>query len=257
MYQMKVLIFIEEILSLIVAPWILLRNANSRCERIVDFFREQTVHVDGIGYQCNFAVFGFKKDLNAEDPTTALNGPDGLRDDYYGLKDDKMAASVQNFMQYYSHYNQRKEGRRAQGWYPPPSWPPLTSPPVIAEATEAVSARAVGTARPPSAKRSGYLDPRQQRSPRHVPRNPRDARAPSHRPDAARKMGSSALQDVTESVLMRQDSDLNNGYNHPEREIEPSDTEEETDGEAKTVGVLGMLYQFSKAQTEKGAGVNI
>ncbi|KAK1090086.1 autophagy protein atg9, partial [Friedmanniomyces endolithicus] len=137
---MKVLIFVEEILSLIVAPWILLRNAGKRSERIIDFFREQTVHVDGIGYQCNFAVFGFKKDPNAADPTTVLQEPDGLRDDYYGLKDDKMAASMQNFTQYYNHYNQRQPGRKA-GWHPPPAWPPMLSPSAIAEETDVTAAK--------------------------------------------------------------------------------------------------------------------
>ncbi|EMC95833.1 hypothetical protein BAUCODRAFT_44094, partial [Baudoinia panamericana UAMH 10762] len=122
MYQTKVLIFVEEILSLIVAPWILLRNAGKRSERIIDFFREHTVHVDGIGFQCNFAVFGFKKDANAADPTTVLDEPDGLRDEYFGLKDDKMAASVQNFMHYYDHGRYRRNGKK-QGWQPPPAWP--------------------------------------------------------------------------------------------------------------------------------------
>ncbi len=137
MYQMKILIFVEEVLSLIVAPWILLRNANSRCERLIDFFREQTVHVEGVGYQCNFAVFGFKKDPNAEDPTMALNEPDGLRDDYFGLKDDKMAASVQNFMQYYSHYNHRPAGRAHRGWQPPPAWPPVLEQQIGGDESEA------------------------------------------------------------------------------------------------------------------------
>ena len=125
MYQTKVLIFLEEVLSLIVAPIILLRNAGRRSERIIDFFREHSVHVDGVGYQCNFAVFGFKKDPNAEDPATLLTERDGLRDEYFGLKDDKMATSVNNFMQYYSHFSQRQSGRRAHGWHPPPAWPPM------------------------------------------------------------------------------------------------------------------------------------
>ncbi|KAK5705871.1 autophagy protein atg9 [Elasticomyces elasticus] len=87
MYQMKVWIFVEEILSLIVAPWILLRNAGKR-------------------------IFGFKKDPNAADPGAVLES-DGLRDDYYGLKDDKMATSVNNFMQYYNHYGTRPQGRKS------------------------------------------------------------------------------------------------------------------------------------------------
>lgn len=262
LYQTKVLIFVEEILSLIVAPWILLRNAGQRSERIIDFFREQTVHVNGIGYQCNYAVFDFKKDPNAEDATAVLQEPDGLRDDYYGLKDDKMAASMQNFMQYYSHYNHRKGGRRPQqGWQPPPSWPPLLSPPAIAEEAEVQGERAAVATRPTSLKRSGVLDQHRMaphRSPRQGPRNARDARIPTQRSDGGRpRTSGAAVQDVSESTMIRADSDLHN-WNHPERDTE-TETEEETEALDKVgnAGVLGMLYQFSKAQTEKGAGVHI
>lgn len=267
MYQLKVLIFVEEILSLIVAPWILLRNASDRSERIVDFFREQTVHVDGIGYQCNFAVFGFKKDLNAEDPTAVLNEPDGLRDDYYGLKDDKMAASVQNFMQYYSHYNQRHGLRRTQGWHPPPSWPPMLSQEVLAEE----AGENTSTARPGAAtqhgfgRRSGILDGRRQRSPLSVRSPPqgartsggRDRRAKTQQPgDINESRSGGGTHGVSESRLMSQDSDLHDfadAGGGDTLESDPDDNEL-TGGNA---GVLGMLQQFAKAQTEKGTGVNI
>lgn len=264
MYQMKLLIFVEEILSLIVAPWILFRNSGKRSERIVDFFREQTVHVDGIGYQCNYAVFGFKKDPNAEDATAVLQEPDGLRDDYYGMKDDKMATSVQNFMQYYSHYNHRRGDRnRPQSWQPPPAWPSTLSPPAIAEQAEASGQQPPSAARPASVRRSGILDQRHvlpQKSPRQVPRNPRGVRPPALRPEPARpRMVASVMHDITESTLIREDSELG-AYNHPERDTETeteTETEDDNDDAAKGAGVLGMLYQFSKAQAEKGAGVNI
>ena len=268
MYQMKILIFVEEILSLIVAPWILLRNATTRSERVIDFFREQTVHVDGIGYQCNFAVFGFKKDLNAEDPTAVLNEPDGLRDDYYGLKDDKMAASVQNFMQYYSHYNQRPGLRRVQGWQPPPSWPPMLSQDVITEEEEALppATRPHTSNRPVSGRRSGILDGRTQRSQLSLRSPPQAARANSardHRPRtqhseddrAPRTAGRS--HGVTESRLMREDSDLQDfGDITPGEDRLESDTDE-NDVAGGNAGVLGMLQQFAKAQTEKATGTGV
>ena len=78
---------------------------------------------------------------------------------------------------------------------------------------------------------------------------------------------------VSESRLMSQDSDLRDYVDAPDRganvddgeELE-SDSDEETAGAGKdpnslvtagAAGVLGMLYQFSKAQAEKGGGVNI
>ena len=255
MYQMKILIFVEEILSLIVAPWILLRNATHCSERIIDFFREQTVHVDGIGYQCNFAVFGFKKDPNAEDPTAVLNEPDGLRDDYYGLKDDKMAASVQNFMQYYSHYNQRPGMRRAQGWHPPPAWPPMLSQEVIPEEVEGLppTNRQLAPLRPSPGRRSGILDRQRQRSPLSVRSPPQAGRQYSGRD---RDNAGGHTHTVSESRLMAQDSDLNDYDHAPAKDQLESDTDD-NDLAGENAGVLGMIHQFAKAQAEKGTGITI
>jgi autophagy-related protein 9 len=258
MYQMKVLIFVEEMLSLIIAPWILLRNANTRCERMIDFFREQTVHVDGIGYQCNFAVFGFKKDLNVEDPTTVLNEPDGLRDDYYGLKDDKMAASVQNFMQYYAHYNQRQGTRRTHGWQPPPAWPPLLSQEIITEEDEG----AVSTGRTVLSPAQGRnrLD-RHQRSP--LAARSRGVRERTPTADRSIQNGRPKPDNagMSESRLMAQDSDLQDadvGGRDLKDDLESDDDGDDgMDVAGKNAGVLGMIYQFSKAKTEKGAGLPI
>ncbi|KAF2487308.1 autophagy protein Apg9-domain-containing protein [Neohortaea acidophila] len=249
MYQMKVLIFVEEILSLIVAPWILLRNATTRCERIIDFFREQTVHVNGIGYQCNFAVFGFKKDLNAEDPTAVLNEPDGLRDDYYGLKDDKMAASVQNFMQYYSHFSHRQGVRRPQGWHPPPAWPPMLAAedagedPQGGKVGERSTIQHTGSDRKHGARAAERTAPSTMRS-----------------PTRQRGAGGSAGKGMTESRLMAQDSELDDFAKDagPDRfDSDPDEGADEGNITDRNAGVLGMLYQFSKAQTEKGTGINI
>ncbi|KAK5169025.1 autophagy protein atg9 [Saxophila tyrrhenica] len=260
MYQMKILIFVEEILSLIVAPWILLRNANSRCERIVDFFREQTVHVDGIGHQCNFAVFGFKKDLNVEDPTKTLQRrePDGLRDEYFGCKDDKMEASVQNFMQYYSHAHHAREGKRRgqRGWQPPPAWPPMMGEGDGEEGTAVVKS----ALSPPAGRGQKAVKPsRSARSP--LQQASRSHAAMQRRPPSSQATPSKAEPGMTESRLMAQDSDLQDAIigGGDSKDVLESDTDndEGDDVAGKNAGVLGMIYQFSKAQTEKGAGLNI
>ena len=258
MYQMKVLIFVEEILSLLVAPWILIRNAGQRSEQIVDFFREHTVHVDGIGNQCNFAVFGFKKDPRAEDATQFLQEPDGLRDDYYNAKDDKMAASMNNFAQYYSHYNHRPGGRRTQGWQPPPTWPPVLSPPPTEEGLAAAAARQGIPGQPQAVRRSGLLEARSQRpmpshrSPKQAAHTPRDSRGRTSRFDETdgRSHGKSPLPAVSESTIIRDEAD----YPPPESD---TDADDEPADQVGNAGVLGMLYQFSKAKTEKGPSVAI
>lgn len=93
LYQMKVLIFLEEILSLVVAPFILWRNSGDQSKQIIDFFRQFTVHVDGLGDLCNHAVFDFRKRKNLEDDDAAKD-TDGLREEYFNAKDDKMAMYV-------------------------------------------------------------------------------------------------------------------------------------------------------------------
>lgn len=61
LYDMKVSIFIQEMLSAIFLPFVLWFSLPNSSDKIIDFIREFTVHVDGIGYVCSFAVFDFKK----------------------------------------------------------------------------------------------------------------------------------------------------------------------------------------------------
>ncbi|ORY79546.1 APG9-domain-containing protein, partial [Protomyces lactucae-debilis] len=61
LYDYKVVIFLREILSVLVTPVILWFSLPDCSERIIDFVREYTIHVDGIGFVCTFAVFDFSK----------------------------------------------------------------------------------------------------------------------------------------------------------------------------------------------------
>lgn len=133
LYQMRIVIFLEEVLSIIFTPFILWFSLPKCSERIIDFFREFTVHVDGLGYLCSFAVFDFKKGTNeitqgaagrhhrnAHDP--ARQDP---RTDYFSTKDGKMLASYYGFLDNYGA-NPRPSGRRP--FHPPPAFPTLGSP---------------------------------------------------------------------------------------------------------------------------------
>nr|POE93432.1 autophagy-related protein 9 [Quercus suber] len=261
MYQLKIQIFVEEILSIIVAPIILLRNANHHSERIIDFFRESTVHVDGIGHQCNFAVFGFKKNPNADDPTAALKNPDGLRDDYYGLKDDKMMTSMVNFANYYSHYQKGFDSRQQQAWQPPPPWPPMPPPNGTSKDSNAHADKSDLHNHKTSARRSAVLSPkRYQVSPNLAPRSGRDRKGFVQPHESSAALRNHALATASESVMMRHDSDLQDYHDgtskvklNSESETE-DEANEDPDGNA---GVLGMLYQYSKKHTTAGARVNI
>jgi autophagy-related protein 9 len=262
LYQNKVLIFLEEIISLVLTPIILYRNSNERCERIVDFFRESTVHVEGVGNQCNFAVFNFKKHQNVvENTTTALQEPDGLRDDYFGLKDDKMAASIHNFAQYYSAYNQRQNGRRPlHGYQRPPEWPPL-SPPTVAEeidpARSLFKPSAQHTSRQPGLASSQRRDPRSPQSLAHDRR-----RRPTRQAEVEASRQQQPSLGPSESRIMALDSDLDDYDRAVGRDASGLGLESDTDAEdgAKGLadgkeGVLGLLAQFTKAKTEKGIDI--
>ncbi|WVF69103.1 hypothetical protein IAT40_003877 [Kwoniella sp. CBS 6097] len=60
LFAMKIMIFFTELLSVILTPFILFFSLPPCAGAIIDFFREFSVHVDGVGYVCSFAVFDFR-----------------------------------------------------------------------------------------------------------------------------------------------------------------------------------------------------
>ncbi|PGH30447.1 hypothetical protein GX50_06790 [[Emmonsia] crescens] len=144
LYQMKVVVFLEELLSMIFIPFVLWFSLPKCSDRLIDFFREFTVHVDGLGYVCSFAVFDFKKGTNVipqnQDATQGaaqdIGQPD-LRNDYFSTKDGKMLASYYGFLDNYANnprpgapYIHAPTRRR---FHPPPAFPALASPPLMPE----------------------------------------------------------------------------------------------------------------------------
>jgi len=131
LYQLKVVIFLEEIVSLVAAPFILWRNSGKASASIIDFFRQNTVHVDGIGPLCNYAVFDFHKRTKIEDEDTRGDLYDMTRE-YFGAtgrdesqsrglnilsgtaEDDKMAQSQFHFMERLGKYHRNQADRKLQ-----------------------------------------------------------------------------------------------------------------------------------------------
>ncbi|WVR06657.1 hypothetical protein IAU60_003689 [Kwoniella sp. DSM 27419] len=60
LFALKITIFFTELMSVILTPFILFFSLPPCAGAIIDFFREFTVHVDGVGYVCSFAVFDFR-----------------------------------------------------------------------------------------------------------------------------------------------------------------------------------------------------
>ncbi len=155
LYKMKLVIFLEEITSIIFTPFILWFSLPKCSDRLVDFFREFTVHVDGLGYVCSFAVFDFKKGGSNLGKPSGGGGQD-LRGDHFSDKDNKMITSYYNFMDNYavshrpgapSMYPPNK-----QSFHAPPAFPGLMSPMLAADVHG------------PALSRQGRAD-RQQRGP--------------------------------------------------------------------------------------------
>jgi autophagy-related protein 9 len=63
---MKILIFAQELLSVVLTPFVLWMSLPVCAPAIIDFFREFSVHVDGRGYVCSFAEFNFERHGNVK-----------------------------------------------------------------------------------------------------------------------------------------------------------------------------------------------
>lgn len=142
MYQMQISVLLEEILSMIFTPFVLWFSLPKCSDRIIDFFREFTVNVDGLGYVCSFAEFNFKKPAQTgtgANAGTRANKPTDVaaqarETEYYAVKDDKLEQSYYNFLNDYSR-NPKADIRfsylgrhRARSYHPPPPIPGPPSP---------------------------------------------------------------------------------------------------------------------------------
>ncbi|KAF2195237.1 autophagy protein-like protein Apg9 [Zopfia rhizophila CBS 207.26] len=280
LYQPKVIIFFEEVFSMIITPFLLIFRLPQCSERIVDFFREFSIHVDGLGVVCSYSQFPFKKGVNNAPANRAGGNEDpDLRADYFMARDNKMLASYYGFLDTYAgsgrgHYNGRLQGRGS--FHPPPSFPNTFGPMSAHAQHPEMGGRA--NSRGPTGRQ-----PLQRRTPRHGPTAGRDEPInsilldPHHQPSASALRGSprqtaqsryrSSLQPVPDpegnaSPLPRQNSrteeESSIGDSWRTSRLAQDDEEEEESAANNRGGVLQLLHQFSKAQTEgRGAGVGI
>jgi autophagy-related protein 9 len=235
LYQMKIMIFLEEILSIIFTPFVFWFSLPQCSDRIIDFFREFTVHVDGLGYVCSFAVFDFKKGVGNAAHHGQGNIIDGLRDDYYSTKHGKMAASYYGFIDNYVTNPKTgipghiPPGIRPQ-FHPPPTFPGLASQSHVADLQNSRMGR---SERPRSRAPGGASHPQSSRTPRTPRFPPTGAHAspmpsmlldPHHQPSASGFGGRSVHGRSSRSRYL------------PSRNIIEDPIEDEEDG----VGDLGQ-----------------
>jgi len=295
LYQMKITIFLEELLNIIFTPFVLWFSLSKSSDQIIDFFREFTVHVDGVGYVCSFAVFDFKRG----DGRGAQQGKERAdpRDDYYSTKHGKMTASYYGFLDNYmlnpktGIQGHVPPGLRHQ-FHPPPAFPGLTSSTLAADLQTSRMGR---SERRPGVRAPGVGGPPSTRTPRFAPTGAHGSPMtsilldPHHQPSTSGFGGRSvrrtsrsryqARQNILEEPAedeeetdtgrnAKQSSGPGNPYEstagleESKWETSPTrgasrDVEDEADGEAAGGGVLGLLYQFQKAQSDGRTGINI
>lgn len=109
LYQLRIVLLLKELASVITVPFVLFFSLSKSSEKIVDFFRENSVHVDGLGYVCSFAVFNFDNTRNrpfARDKDETADG--------------KMMKSYFNFLDHYSESGQYNHAHHAALRQPAP-----------------------------------------------------------------------------------------------------------------------------------------
>ncbi|KAI1082642.1 APG9-domain-containing protein [Whalleya microplaca] len=169
LYKPRIIIFLEEIVGVLVTPLVLFFSLPKCSDQIIDFFREFTIHVDGLGYVCSFAVFDFQKDPRSTRPQQGITRD--AREDYYATKHGKMQASMHGFLDNYVYHprsglptgHQLGPAGRHQQFHPPPAFPGLMSPTLAAD----MRSSRIGRSERPRSRPPGPQQP--SRTPRFGP----------------------------------------------------------------------------------------
>lgn len=93
MFDFKVTMFCHELLGVLFTPFILMFSLPKCSDRLVEFFREFTVEVDGLGYVCSFALFDFKRHGNKK-----YGAAQTAADKYHQTRQGKMEKSFLSFI---------------------------------------------------------------------------------------------------------------------------------------------------------------
>lgn len=286
LYKMKVVILLEEILGIITTPMLLLFALPKCSDQIVDFFREFTIHVDGLGYVCSFAVFDFKKGVG----DTAQHGPGhDVREDYYSTKHGKMAASYYGFIDNYvinpktGIPGHQPPSARQQPFHPPPVFAGLNSPSLMGDlqgsgraetgrSRSRVAGAAAGTVpgRPLRGTKGAFAQPSPMASmlldPHHQPPNASLVRSlhQSRHPRGLYRGEEQIIEEMFEDgerSQQRAEDDIQEGgtiLDESTWETSPGKGLSRENSAANTgepeAGVLGMIYQFQQTQRNRRGG---
>ncbi|KAF2426190.1 APG9-domain-containing protein [Tothia fuscella] len=250
LYKLELIMFMEELASVILTPIIFIFNLPQCSEQIIDFFREFTLHVDGLGHVCTFAVFNFK---NGGQPRTNVPAGDP-RADFYKDRDDKLSQSVMFFQDTYAGVPKRGLGQRKHPFQLPPTFPGLGSIHGPVGLHNSMMAARLATQNAQMAEgpmHSVLLDPHHQ--PRSSPRVLPQTR---HRGGASRHDGSPKPTTYrTSSKIIEEDSELGDSW-----AVRADAGVENRDGNGDGGDGMGVVGNFLKAvrhQSTRGGGIKL
>jgi autophagy-related protein 9 len=66
LFAMKIAIFVQELISVVLTPFVLWLSLPPCAPSIIDFFHDFSIHVEGRGYVCSFAEFDFHRHGNVK-----------------------------------------------------------------------------------------------------------------------------------------------------------------------------------------------
>jgi autophagy-related protein 9 len=287
LYKMKILVFLDEMLSLIATPYVLWFSLPRSTERIVDFFREFTIHVDGLGHVCSFAVFDFQRPgentgrKTRQDPpgrpiagSSKRNDDDdwdnlGLRDDYYAAKDNKLMDSYVGFKKHYGN-DQALQSRRFPGHVGPAN--PSSRRSKLAAAESTIASRrgtSIGSGRQSrqqqqAQRRQMWTSPRRETGrpispiqsilldPQHQPIGSGVPLLPLSPQQRAQNMSPLRVAGgpLAEDVEKGEDSPLGESWRTSRAGLVDESSGADDDDGDKRAGVLGMLQQLVQVPKE-------
>ncbi|SPO29656.1 related to ATG9 - integral membrane protein required for Cvt and autophagy transport [Ustilago trichophora] len=112
LYTLKIYIFFQELLSVVTTPFVLWLSLPGCAPDLIDFFRKYTIHVDGLGHVCSFAVFDFARQpmastmggaaargMHHQHRSSNGSGDNGRKDKRLrnGMREGKMEQSILGF----------------------------------------------------------------------------------------------------------------------------------------------------------------
>ncbi|KAF3152942.1 autophagy protein atg9 [Orbilia oligospora] len=261
LYELKIVIFFWEVASIILTPFVMWFSLPKCSDRIIDFFREFTVHVDGIGYVCSFAEFDFN--MTGPKKSTSITG----REEYYDSRDNKMKASMMGFL---DSYGNRQAGTASRIAYAPGYTNPLASPVAAPENMTGTITQRRNRTNPGvqqsqqishsmyRGQASGLLDRHHHPAPSHA----RTLRQSVYHNPGFPRQGSILREeeDEVDSPDGRYISNLGESFvsttlENDNLQIERTDDEDDLQGG----GVIDLLRQFQRAHADNHgrAGVNL